>query len=277
MAYNHSTTLDSLCSLRPDKVIHSNDFSQIVIKSRQNFDSLFNNAVEIYGVTYADSPELIYDFFMNKNLQHLELVVGDAADYREKLQGKLKLAEKLEELKSDSKLLLYVSNKMIHAKFYFVKTKDNMLNVIVTSANLTKNAQDASYQKNIADIYTNVQLEKYKWLRDIFEDNLAELKSYTTLFMDDLTDAFNKNPEQDKRDVLKDWLNTDKQSADEQQTSIISQEIMKKALLTTGDDVEFIMDVKSLPKRFRNEATMLLSNDASVVKKQEQRFSIDIC
>lgn len=275
MQSSQSSTLDSLVSINPKNVISAEDFNQVVIKSRQSFDNLFNGAREIIGVTYADSPDLIFELFTKKNLERLELVVGDASDYREKLQGKLKLAEQLESLKSEGKLLLYVSDKMIHAKFYFVKTIDGNLNVIVSSANLTRNAQDASYQKNIADVYTKVHLKKYTWLRDLFENNYDELKSYASLFMEDLTELFEQQPEKEKKQVLKEWLNTDKQTAEEQQISIINQEIVKRALLTSEDDIEFIMDVKSLPKKLRRDATTILSKDKSVVKKQEQRYSIN--
>lgn len=270
-----SETLDSLCSIHSEKTILGKDFSQVVIKSRQGFNNLFKDAVEIYGVTYADSPELIYELFTKKNLEHLELVVGDSADYREKLQGKVKLAEHLEQLKSDGKLLIYVSTKMIHAKFYFVKTSDGSLNVIVTSANLTKNAQDATYQKNIAVVFSNMQLKKYEWLRTDFESSYDELKEYAKLFMEDLSELIEETPEKDKKQIIKEWLRTDKQSAEEQQISIINQEIVNRALHSSEDDVEFVMDVKSFPKRLRKDATTILSNEKSSVKKQEQRFSIN--
>jgi hypothetical protein len=269
-----NSTLDTVCEIKSAKQISSIDFSQIVINSRQNFNSLFKDAIEIYGVTYSDSPELLYDFFKKKNLQRLELVVGDAEDYREKLQGNPILAEELEQLKSSGKLILYVSNKMIHAKFFFIKTIHNTLKVVVTSANLTKNAQDASYQKNIADVFNNVHLKKYDWLKHIFQKNFDELKSFASLFMEDLTEIIQQNPEKEKREIIIEWIQNDTQSQHQHQVALINQDLVKKALSTREDDIEFIMDVKSLPKELRKNANLILSQYKNIEKKQEQRYSI---
>lgn len=90
-------------------------FETYLLKSRESFDKLFKHAKEIKCVTYSDSPKLILDLFEKRGLSRLEVITGNntSDDYREKIKD-VNVAEKLEKLKREGKLLIYTSNKIIH-------------------------------------------------------------------------------------------------------------------------------------------------------------------
>jgi len=74
-------------------------------------------------VTYCDSPEFIIELFDRvESLEQLEVVVGDVADYRERLIDKPELADRLEQLKRDDKLVIYLcETKEVHSKLYLIE------------------------------------------------------------------------------------------------------------------------------------------------------------
>lgn len=70
-----------------------------LFKSYSRFETYFEGAVRIRVVTYCDSPEFILELFDRvPSLEHLEVVVGDVVDYRERLIDKPELADRLERL-----------------------------------------------------------------------------------------------------------------------------------------------------------------------------------
>jgi hypothetical protein len=98
-----------------------------LFKSYSRFETYFDGAVRMRVVTYCDSPEFILELFDRvASLEHLEVVVGDVVDYRERLIDKPELADRLERLKRDGKLMIYLcENKEVHSKLYLIEYEDD--------------------------------------------------------------------------------------------------------------------------------------------------------
>ena len=94
-----------------------------LFKSYGRFETYFEDAVRMRVVTYCDSPEFILELFDRVDtLEQLEVVVGDVADYRERLIDKPELADRLEQLKRDDKLVIYLcETKEVHSKLYLIE------------------------------------------------------------------------------------------------------------------------------------------------------------
>ena len=94
-----------------------------LFKSYGRFETYFEDAVRMRVVTYCDSPEFILELFDRVDtLEQLEVVVGDVADYRERLIDKPELADRLERLKCDDKLVIYLcETKEVHSKLYLIE------------------------------------------------------------------------------------------------------------------------------------------------------------
>ncbi len=94
-----------------------------LFRSYGRFETYFEDAARMRVVTYCDSPEFILELFDRvESLERLEVVVGDIADYRERLIDKPELANRLEQLKRDDKLILYLcETKEVHSKLYLVE------------------------------------------------------------------------------------------------------------------------------------------------------------
>lgn len=94
-----------------------------IYKSWRSFSDLFDDARRMRVVTYCDSPEFILDLFDDlETLERLEVVVGDVDDYRERLIDKPELADRLEQLRRDGSLVIYLcENKEVHSKLYLIE------------------------------------------------------------------------------------------------------------------------------------------------------------
>lgn len=94
-----------------------------LFKSYGRFETYFQDAVRMRVVTYCDSPEFILKLFDRvESLEQREVVVGDVADYRERLIDKPELADRLEQLKRDDKLVIYLcETKEVHSKLYLIE------------------------------------------------------------------------------------------------------------------------------------------------------------
>ncbi len=94
-----------------------------LFKSYGRFKTYFEDAIRMRVVTYCDSPEFILELFDRvESLEQLEVVVGDIEDYRERLIDKPKLADRLEQLKRDDKLVIYLcETKEVHSKLYLIE------------------------------------------------------------------------------------------------------------------------------------------------------------
>ena len=94
-----------------------------LFRSYGRFKTYFEDAVRMRVVTYCDSPEFILELFDRiESFEQLEVVVGNVADYRERLIDKPELADRLEQLKRDEKLVIYLcETKEVHSKLYLIE------------------------------------------------------------------------------------------------------------------------------------------------------------
>jgi len=94
-----------------------------LFRSYSRFETYFQDAVQMYVVTYCDSPEFIIELFDRvDSLERLEVVVGDVDDYRERLIDKPELADRLERLKRNGELVIYLcETKEVHSKLYLIE------------------------------------------------------------------------------------------------------------------------------------------------------------
>jgi hypothetical protein len=184
----------------------SSDHSHVeIFKSWRSFSDVFDGAKRMRVVTYCDSPEFILDLFEDlDDLESLEVVVGDVSDYRERLIDKPDLADRLEQLRSEGKLVIYLcENKEVHSKLYLIEydgsvlegededgDKDQMTlggkatgeseledtddgtpaKVIVGSPNLSRNAW--SNQTNVGVVYDTMTDSKlYGEFEELYRDH----------------------------------------------------------------------------------------------------------
>ena len=94
-----------------------------LFRSYGRFKTYFEDAVRMRVVTYCDSPEFILELFDRiESFEQLEVLVGNVADYRERLIDKPELADRLEQLKRDEKLVIYLcETKEVHSKLYLIE------------------------------------------------------------------------------------------------------------------------------------------------------------
>lgn len=94
-----------------------------LFRSYNRFATYFENATRMRVVTYCDSPAFILELFDKVDtLKEIEVVVGDIADYRERLLDKPELADQLEQLKQEDRLVIYLcENKEVHSKVYLIE------------------------------------------------------------------------------------------------------------------------------------------------------------
>jgi hypothetical protein len=204
-----------------------------IFKSWKSFSAIFEGAVRMRVVTFCDSPEFILDLFEEvEQLERLEVVVGDIDDYRERLIDKPDLADKLEQLRRDDKLVIYLcENKEVHSKLYLVEydddtgaatqdTKDQMTlggdatetqaaansdrgapaKVIIGSPNLSKNAW--SNQTNVGVIYeTFTENSLYTQFEELYRDH-RESYNNGGPFLEDLTEQL-EHTSDDREEVIK--------------------------------------------------------------------------
>ncbi len=101
-----------------------------LFRSYNRFETYFEGATRMRVVTYCDSPEFILELFDRvESLERLEVVVGDVADYRERLIDKPELADRLERLKRNGELVIYLcETKEVHSKLYLIEYSEEQPN-----------------------------------------------------------------------------------------------------------------------------------------------------
>lgn len=154
------------------------------LKSWRTFRKQFGDARRLKAATYCDSPSLLLEFFDEHDLESMEVLVGDIADYRERLVGQPDTADRLERLKRDGVLKIYTCPTWdVHSKLYLIEPDDESIRIIIGSANLTKNAW--GNQTNCAVVFEVPQDSPiHKQAEGIYNDHIED---YGDLFLDDLT------------------------------------------------------------------------------------------
>ena len=214
----------------------SSDHSHVeIFKSWRSFSDVFDGAKRMRVVTYCDSPEFILDLFEDlDDLDFLEVIIGDVSDYRERLIDKPDLADRLEQLRSEGKLVIYLcENKEVHSKLYLIEYNDSVLEeadedgdedqmtlgreapvesepedvddgspakVIVGSPNLSRNAW--SNQTNMGVVYdTKTDSELYEEFEELYRDHRNSYNSGGP-FLEDLSEQLELSDD-DREEVIK--------------------------------------------------------------------------
>ncbi|WP_317175791.1 tyrosyl-DNA phosphodiesterase [Halomontanus rarus] len=207
-----------------------------IFKSWRSFSDLFDDAKRMRVVTYCDSPEFILDLFEDLDeLESLEVVVGDVDDYRERLIEKPDLADRLERLRREGKLIIYLcENKEVHSKLYLIEYADTTdesdedggeedsqmtfdyddssktgatdeeqaspAKVIVGSPNLSRNAW--SNQTNVGVVYdTTADSDLFADFEDLYQDHRNSYNNGGP-FLEDLTVQLEQSDD-DREEVIK--------------------------------------------------------------------------
>ena len=198
------------------KLVHN-----VVIDDRRKFEELFNGFTKLCAISYVVTPALLLEFFDKRGYREIELLVGEgltAETYRQGLKEKgVQATQRLAERVEDGTLQIYFPNKVtVHSKFYILEG-DSSSRVIVSSANLTETAHQASRQINYA-WYRDVSTDD-PWLHQYRQDYRAHFKN-CQLFMGDLMQLLHECPESDKSQVVEAWLRGT--SADEENAEVRS-------------------------------------------------------
>jgi hypothetical protein len=176
-----------------------------VLTRRGDFAALLSGFPVARAITYVASPDVILDVLATQGFEKLELILGDtltAVEPESLRAAGSDLVERLSRHVDEGRLTIYVPRKTIHTKLCLL-TRDRTTRVIMTSANLTWTAREATRQTNYA-WYVDLT-EGDPWLERVRRDYDAH-KRDCTLFMEDLLGLFRQNPELPRVQLVEAWL-----------------------------------------------------------------------
>ena len=157
------------------------------------------------AISYVVSPDLLLEFFSQRDYTELEVLVGDnlSEAYRRDLEQKeLSVTDQLAELVERGVLRIFVPTRTIHTKLYILE-RPELVRVIQTSANLTVTAQEARRQINYA-WYLDIP-SGHPLLDQLNQDYQSHLRG-CSLFMDDLRELLQQGRETDRKKLIEVWL-----------------------------------------------------------------------
>ena len=200
-------------------------------------------------ITFCASPEYILDTFNKFNLDKLKIVVGDKSDYRRDLSNKPELANKLEKLKREGKLIIYTrssdSKPYIHTKLYILEKENDEILILHGSPNFSKNAWGSQHE-SVTEFHTNKNSKEYnEFIEKIWEVE----KNYCEIFLEDLSKQID-NSDQSRKEVINLYI---KGNVSENRNEI--KEINKKMIEETKKIVN-----KTSNKEIENKISLSLVN-----------------
>ncbi|MBI1869579.1 MAG: phospholipase D family protein [Chlamydiae bacterium] len=204
-------------------------FQTRLIYRRKDFDELFEGFTSLKAISYVASPDLILEFFERRGYEHVEILVGEnlSEPYRQALEQKgMGVIEQLTDRIEKGILRIYIPPKTIHTKLYLLERKE-VTRIILTSANLTETARQASRQMNYA-WFTDVS-GNHPWLEQVKEDYENHLKG-SSVFMGDLMELLQNRQETPKQEVIDLWLRGKIDENLDQELKKVLQEISASAL-----------------------------------------------
>lgn len=204
-------------------------FQTRVIQRRKDFEQLFEGFTSLKAISYVASPDLLLEFFEKRGYSQVEILVGEnlSEPYRQALEQKgIPVIEQLASLVEKGLLRIYVPPKTIHTKLYFLEN-ETLTRVILTSANLTETARQASRQMNYA-WYADLALN-HPWLEQVSEDYQNHLNG-AECFMGDLVELLAKRREIPKQEVIEMWLRGRTDEEVDRELKRVLQEISVEAL-----------------------------------------------
>jgi len=169
-----------------------------------DLDRIFAGFSRMRAISYVAYTDLLLDFLIRVDIPKWKsLSEKTCLDIIRVLSKKrIEITERLADLVEIGKLRVYVPDRTIHTKLYFLECVD-FVRVIQTSANLTDTAQKDRKQIN------------YAWYLDLPHDDVTLnqlIKDYEvhrkgcSLFMEDLRELTGLNQETERRQIIEAWL-----------------------------------------------------------------------
>ncbi len=219
---------------------------------------MFEGFTSLKAISYVASPDLLLEFFEKRGYTRVEILVGEnlSESYRQSLDHKeIPVIERLAALVEKGSLRVLVPPKTVHTKLYLLTNDVGATRVILTSANLTETARQASRQMNYA---WYADLDSYHpWLKQVLEDYQEHQKD-SELFMGDLVELLQKRQDTPSREIIEMWL---RGRVDEE----VDQEV-KKALQAISIGALQPMEISEQP------VIAIQMPETSVSRKQVERF-----
>lgn len=219
----------------------------MVISRRQNFENLFEGFTRLWAISYVVSPDLLLEFFDRRGYTEVEMLVGEnlSKQYQQDLERKgIEITERLLERMEDNTLRIFIPReRIIHTKLYILEGRGSA-RLIVSSANFTETARQASRQINYA-WYTDLQVDDPLLLK-VRQDYQSHLKD-CFLFMGDLRELLHKHEDLDRLQVIEAWLKGTSIDEENLEAKRVLQEISLKALQSSNPREELLIAVQ-LPK-----------------------------
>jgi len=183
------------------------------------------------------------EFFEKRGYSRIEILVGEnlSEPYRQALEQKdADVIERLASLVEKGTLTIYIPPKTIHTKLYLLEN-GTTTRVILTSANLTETARQASRQMNYA-WYADLPAH-HPWLEQVKEDYQSHLKD-CSIFMGDLVELLQKRQEIPKQEIIEMWLRGRTDEEVDHEVKKVMQEISLNALQSLEISEEPVITVK---------------------------------
>lgn len=204
-------------------------FQTRIISRRRDFEMLFEGFTSLKAISYVASPDLLLEFLEKRGYSRIEVLVGEnlSEPYRQALEQKgIPVIEHLASLVEKGMLTIYVPPKTVHTKLYLLEN-ETTVRVILTSANLTETARQASRQINYA-WYTDLA-SSHPWLEQVKEDYQSHLNG-AEMFMGDLVELLKKRQEIPQQEIIEMWLRGRTDEEVDQELKRVLQEISREAL-----------------------------------------------
>ncbi|GAA0290404.1 phospholipase D-like domain-containing protein [Halarchaeum salinum] len=123
-----------------------------MVKDRSDFLELFEGARHVDAVTYAETPELMVRMLTDYNIDSLDVLIGNADDYADRV-NEVATARELVRLRQDDRLTIRLKNqKTVHSKIYRIVMPDDTVKLVQGSANLSRNSWE--YHTNQISVFT---------------------------------------------------------------------------------------------------------------------------
>ncbi len=218
-------------------------FQTCLISRRKDFETLFEGFTSMKAISYVASPDLLLEFMEKLGYSRIEILVGEnlSEPYRQALEQKgISVIEQLASRVQQGSLVIHIPPKTVHTKLYLLENGTNA-RVILTSANLTETARQASRQMNYA-WYADLTLH-HPWLEHVREDYQAHLNG-AEIFMGDLMELLQKRQEVPKQEIIEMWLRGRTDEEVDQELKRVLQESSVGALQSREISEQSVITVK---------------------------------
>ena len=209
----------------------------VAINSQKTAEKLFSehDFMSLSGVTYVASLRVIDDYFNSYGFKSIELVIGDNVS-EATLRGELKQADeemidRLTKRCQDGSLKILIPAKTDHSKFYMLED-GKMTRIIFGSANLTATGLGGK-QRNSVMVWDLPRTHPFvNTFREYFEENH---RAGCSLFMEDLSQMLNAEPDGDRKEIIRRWIETVPDETDREAAAIL-QDISATVLENNSQD-----------------------------------------